>query len=287
MELGSRKHDDAAWRRQQPHVRLQFDGFECLWLRTRVDTDLLGGMEAAVAVPLLVVVAVRAVAQSVGEITRVKSHAIGRVDGKYRQPPVDLAHRRRVPGVAMRVKRVSDTGAQVIIAGRGSQARHVEIGLQRVASQSLKNSRQQALALGMMDKAGFQRGEQLRKLVHRHLVLGQLRIELPKGLREHLMCEPGKRQRLCGRRIHEQVAPVDVLTPLVIAQARVVVDVYHAVLRWRAATSSGSSLRGILPPTYSPPPRHAAASSPGTCLCRTTTSSVATDSWPAGDESLP
>src|SRR6266850_1006014 len=198
MELGSRKHDDAASRRQQPHVRLQFDGFECLWLRTRVDADLLGGMEAAVAVPLLVVVAVRAVAQSVGEITRVKSHAIGRVDGKYRQPPVDLAHRRRVPGVAMRVKRVSDTGAQVIIAGRGSQARHVEIAL-----------------------------------------------------------------------------------------ARVVVDVYHAVLRWRAATSSGSSLRGILPPTYSPPPRHAAASSPGTCLCRTMTSSVASDSWPAGDESLP
>ena len=85
-----------------------------LRLFARIDLDVLYRCGAIFRIPFVVVVNFRVVPHGLAEIPRIETHRVvgfERIDG---QPPVELAHRRRIPSIPMRVKSVGDTGRQEV-----------------------------------------------------------------------------------------------------------------------------------------------------------------------------
>src|SRR2546427_4397706 len=147
-------------------------------------------------------------------------HRVLWLDVVHGNPPVDLTERRRVPGVAMWVERIGDTGRQVAAGGRSAQPRHVEIRLGEVAPELAEDPREQLLARRVMDETRLQRRENLDVFLHRKAELRRLRIQRRKRLSSHLLSQADQLERARRRREEEELPVVNGPTPGVVGKLR-------------------------------------------------------------------
>ena len=124
-------------RRNQPDLRIEFHFLFRLGLLARVGFDVLRRVLPAGAIPCLVIVLVRAVLHTLAPIAWMKRHRIAPQNLKNRNPPIQLAHRRGIPGIAMRMECVCDAGSQISIRSASAHARHVEIRRLQIAAKLL------------------------------------------------------------------------------------------------------------------------------------------------------
>jgi len=74
------------------------------------------------------------------------------------------------------VEGIGDAGAQVLVTGRGTQPRDIEVRALRIAPTPLEHRRQQSLALRVMDEFRLEFPEQAGERVDGHRKLRQLRL---------------------------------------------------------------------------------------------------------------
>src|SRR5437763_7508382 len=139
MHLRAREKNYSSRRREQPQLRIQLH--RLLWLRllARVTRHMLGGFLPTRAVPFGVVVIARSVSHRAVPVGGVKCHGVGREDWIDRQPPIDLTHRSRVPGVAVWMESVCDSRGQIILTRRCPHPRNVEVRLLGITSEVGQN----------------------------------------------------------------------------------------------------------------------------------------------------
>ena len=229
VQLGPGEDHHPAHGGDDAQVRVRRDRLQRLRLLAGIDAHVLGRVEAAGGIPALVVVAGRAVGHRPVPVVRVERHGVVRRDVEHGHPPVQLAERRRVPGVPVRMKGVGDAGGEVAVAGGGAEARHVEIGVLRGTAVGDEHRADEALRLGMMDEAGLQFRQQRGELGHRHLVLGDARDRAPRTPRES--CLAGELAELQGRRrrrVDEQFARIKTLAARVVIEGAVEPESSHA-----------------------------------------------------------
>src|SRR3954447_13402212 len=107
------EQDEPAGRNQQAYLAT-LNRLRQLRLLPRVGLDVLRRTGAVLRVPLVVVVDIGAILDGIVEIVRMEGEAVALFDVPDRQPPVDLAERRRVPRVTMGVEGVGDARGQVM-----------------------------------------------------------------------------------------------------------------------------------------------------------------------------
>ena len=117
---------DAANLAYQSDLWIQLDGFFCVWLLPGVGLDMLGRAGTAFLVPSVVVILPGTVLDRLGPILRMERHAVLGDDVVNWNPPVDLTLRRRIPSIPMRVEGVHQTRGEIVVAGCGPKAGHVE-----------------------------------------------------------------------------------------------------------------------------------------------------------------
>src|SRR5260370_912196 len=94
MHLRGGEHENSAWRRDYPDLRLEFHRFLRFGLHSRVLLDELGCILTAGAFPFCVIVSSGAVSNCLAPVARMKGHGVLRNDRIDRHPPIDLTHRR-------------------------------------------------------------------------------------------------------------------------------------------------------------------------------------------------
>src|SRR5215510_8425249 len=86
---------------------------------------MLRSILAALGIPPVVIEVSRSILDASSPVTRMEGHAVLRHELVYRRPPVELAHRRRIPGVAMRMVGVGDAGRKIVFGKGAAEPRHV------------------------------------------------------------------------------------------------------------------------------------------------------------------
>ncbi len=129
VELRSREQHDAADGQHDAQVGKDLHRGERLRLLACVNTHVLRSAEATLSIPPLVVVARGTVGQGLAEVPGVERHAVVRIHGKHGHPPVDLTHRRGVPGVPVGMERKRDARGEVPVTRRCAQAWDIEEGV--------------------------------------------------------------------------------------------------------------------------------------------------------------
>src|SRR3954451_924018 len=107
VQMRGGEQDEPAGRNYQAHLAT-LDRLRQPRLLPRVGLDVLRRTGTVLRVPLVVVVDIRAVLDGIVEIVRMEGEAVALFNVPDRQPPVDLAERRRVPRVAVRVEGVGN-----------------------------------------------------------------------------------------------------------------------------------------------------------------------------------
>ena len=227
MQVCRGKQQHAARRRHHRHVRLQLDVFLQLGLRPRVLVHVRDCIETLPGIPFLVVVDLGIVRRLAREPLRMEGHGVAAVHLEDRNPPVDLAHRRRIPGVAVRMEGIGDAAGEVIVAGGRAHARHVEIGLFQITADVLHHLRDDALAFRMMNEGRLELRENLGEFLDRIVILRRARIQTGEGLGNQLAGQLDQRQRMLIGGIHEQIAVVDHPAAAVVVDLPVKVDSGH------------------------------------------------------------
>src|SRR3954471_6840187 len=88
----------------EPDLRLELDGDGRAREGARIRFQIVADVSAAMLlIPAVVVVITRCVGDAVVPINGMKGHRVFRFDGIHREPPVELARRRGIPGVAVRM----------------------------------------------------------------------------------------------------------------------------------------------------------------------------------------
>ena len=187
-------------------------------------TSLADVLAAVGLVPLVVVVAARIVGHRLGEVAWVERHRVVGGDPVDGQPPVELEHRRRVPGVAVRVPGVGDPGGEVAVAGRAAHARHVEVGALEIAAELRQHVLDVALRFRVVDERRLELAEDLRVALHRQLALRAFGVERRERLLDQPLRQLAQRQRRGARSVHEQLPFVQAPPALVVAECRIEVD---------------------------------------------------------------
>ena len=157
-----------------------------LGLLARVGLDVLGGVLAADAVPFVVIKIGRAVLDRPVKVLRVEGHRHLGFDVVDRQPPVELAHRSGIPGIAVRVMGIADAAGQVSVAGHHAEPGHVDVGLLQIALEVFHDVADEPLGLGVVDESGLERRADLHVLLDRHVVLGLAGVDAAEGPFDHL-----------------------------------------------------------------------------------------------------
>ncbi len=189
MHLCGRKQQHATGGRNHSDLWIQLHRLFRLRLFPRVLLDELAGILPARAVPFRVVVFRGAVAHRLTPIPWMKRHRVFWNDRINRQPPVDLAHRRGVPRVAVRVERVCNSRRQEVIARGRTHPRHVKVRLFKAKSEITQHSLDEFLRFRRMNKSRFQLGKNRRVLLYRQIKLRRFRIKRMKRRFHHLPCK--------------------------------------------------------------------------------------------------
>ena len=218
-----------AGRRHDADVGLELERLLGLRLLARLLRDLLRGLLAAGPVPLLVVVARRAVPDRPVEVLRVERHRVLGLDRVHGQPPVQLLVRRREPGVAVRVELVGE-------ARRSGTRRAPSCGAAGRRSRSARCPRRaptsspamSSFARGWWMKRRLQLGEDLDVPLRRHALLRDLRVVRGEGRLAQL---PGQLGELASSsatvRVRHEVAAVEAVAALLFAQRGIHVNRRH------------------------------------------------------------
>src|ERR1700730_9384427 len=122
-------------------------------------------------------------------------HPLIGVETIDRHPPVQLARRRRIPGVSMRMMGVSDPRGQIVGRIGDAQARHILKGPMRITSRLHKQALQALLRFRMMDELGLESREDFHRLRYRKLAMRMLRMT---------WCESGL--DLVARKVNQRTA---------------------------------------------------------------------------------
>src|SRR5262249_12480568 len=145
--------------------------------------------------PLVIIIVSRAVAHWVRPVARVESHNVVRLNFVHRQPPINLAEGRRIPGVPVRVKGIRDARCQVAGVGRSAQTWHVKMSVLKVAAHFGEQLLDELLAAGMVNESGLEVREDGGEALDWQVMLRLARIKWGKGLLCHLSGEITERDR--------------------------------------------------------------------------------------------
>src|SRR4029450_11296772 len=86
------------------------------------------------------------------------------------QPPVQLAHRRRVPRVAMGMVGIANTGCEVAVARDHAEPRYVLVGPLEIAAEVLQEVMDEPLRGVVMNERRLEGGGDLHIALDRHRV---------------------------------------------------------------------------------------------------------------------
>src|SRR5690348_10697588 len=100
---------------------------------------MLGGTFAAVCIPPIIIEMLRSVFDDTTPVMRMKRHRIIRSEWVNRHPPVELTLWRRIPGIAVRMMRISNAGSQIVARKGAAQAWDILVGLIGRAAKSTKH----------------------------------------------------------------------------------------------------------------------------------------------------
>src|SRR6516225_6945771 len=104
-------------------------------------------------------------------------HSILRDEFVYARPPIELAHRRRIPSVAVRMVGVSDPRRKIIFGERAAQTRHILVRLFGRAAKGVQDALYQLLCSGVMDIIWFQHRKDFDASFDSQALMCALRIE--------------------------------------------------------------------------------------------------------------
>src|SRR5713226_5632460 len=121
VKLRAGEQYDAAGRRQITDAQ-RLQGLLRLRLLARITADMLSRRRTVAAVPIVVIVDLRIVADGLGKVARIEGHSVIRLQRVDRDPPVELAGRRRVPSVAVRMEGIGDARSEELRRIRRAQA---------------------------------------------------------------------------------------------------------------------------------------------------------------------
>jgi hypothetical protein len=209
-------------------------------LDARIGFDVLRRAGAALGVPAVVIVVARRVGDALGEIARVKGHAVAPLDRVDRQPPVELALRRRVPGVAVRVESIGDARGQIVPRHRRAHPRHVEIRILGIAAELAEQLLDELLRAWVMNERRLEARQARDAFLHRQDVIDMARIVRRERLLDHRRAMGAKRRGGWPRPIDENRAGIESGAPLVVVEIRLKEDVRH---RFNPRATSGSVRR--------------------------------------------
>src|SRR5207237_9079530 len=144
---------------------------------------------SALFVPLVVVIRARAIAYGRVPVAQVERHGVIRLDLVHRYPPVDLAEGGGVPRVAMRVEGVGDPRREIAAVRGRADPRDVELRVVEVTAHLVEEAADEPLALGMVNEARLQLGEDCDVVLDGEALLRPPRIERREGRLRQAPCE--------------------------------------------------------------------------------------------------
>src|SRR6516162_9519352 len=151
MKLRSGKDDDAARRDDKAHFWLEFQRF----LRVRLDAGIaayvLRSIPTALSIPSVVIKIARSVLNTAAPITGMEGHSILGDEFVHGRPPIELTHRRRIPGVAMGMVGVRDSCRKIVSREGTAQTRYVLISLFGRAAKGIQDVLYKLLRTGVVD----------------------------------------------------------------------------------------------------------------------------------------
>src|SRR4029450_7654343 len=101
------------------------------------------------------------------------------------QPPVQLAHRRRVPRVAMGMVGIANTGCEVAVARDHAEPRYVLAGPLEIAAEVLQEGMDEPARGGVMNEPRLEGCADLHIALARHLVLRAKRGDVADRVLDH------------------------------------------------------------------------------------------------------
>src|SRR6266851_3641307 len=176
MQMRGREQDDTARRHDQAHARLEFEWLLGARLHPCIAFHMLPSILPAIGIPAIVVEIRRTVLDGCAPVARMERHPLTGVEVINRHPPVQLARRRRKPGISMRMMGISNPGGQIVGRIGNAQARHILKGLMRVTSHIHKQALQTTSRPWIMDEMGLEPREDFHRLRHRKLPMRMLRM---------------------------------------------------------------------------------------------------------------
>src|SRR6266571_5762020 len=186
VHLGPGEQQDTARRRDHANLRVKLHGFFLFGLFAGVFLDELRGILTARAVPFRVVVLRGSIAYRLAPIARMEGHGVFRNDGINGHPPIDLAHGRRVPGIAMGMKGVGDPGLQIIVARGCAHSGDIEKGFVWIDAEFAEDALDAFLGYWVVDEFWFQFSEDAGVPFYWKVVLSRLGFVRLQGLFGHL-----------------------------------------------------------------------------------------------------
>src|SRR5215468_7319609 len=128
----------------------------------------------------------------------------------------------------MRMEGVSDAGREIIVAGRGAEARHVKIDFVQVAAQFLQQALNVFFRFGVMNELGLELFENGGVFLDRQLELRGLRIERSKSLDAQFMRQLAQRLRFRARGKDAERAIEKTAATGVVGKGRVKINSVHS-----------------------------------------------------------
>src|SRR5580693_10077619 len=129
VQLRSGENNDPARGDDEAYFRLEFQRLLGVRLDAGIVAYVLRGILTALGIPSVVIEVARSILDTAAPVTRMERHAILGDEFVDRRPPIELAHRRRIPGIAMRVVGVCDPCREIVFWKSAAQTGHVLIGL--------------------------------------------------------------------------------------------------------------------------------------------------------------
>src|SRR6516165_3947851 len=156
-----------------------------------------------------------------------EGHAIFRDEFVHGRPPIELAHRRRIPRVAMRVVSVGDTCRKIISGERTAQTWHILVCLIGRAAKGTQHGLYEFLRTRVVDVTGLQYREDLDASFDGQALVSTLRIERGERVLDHAASVFYQREHLRRWRQANDVSVVNHLAPGFVIARRIEKYVGH------------------------------------------------------------
>src|SRR5262245_51788186 len=125
---------------------------------------------------------------------------------------------------------VGHTSVEVTAVRHNPHARDIEIGLVAVTPELVQQFPNELLRPAVMDKSGFERGNNGNKLLDWQAVLGFSGIERSERFLDHLARELAQRNRTWARGEDKELPVIETLAPQVVIYGGINVQRIHIVV---------------------------------------------------------